>query len=64
MSNEKTFIFPFYIYDLQENTYSKLETLILELILTGLELPGSIFVIYDACLFRVKKMCSHKFALP
>ena len=36
MSDKKNFIFPFFQNDLQENTYSKLETLTLKLVSTDL----------------------------
>ena len=51
MSDEKSFIFPFFQYDLQENTYSKSETLTPELTPIGLELHGSISVSSEACAY-------------
>ena len=51
MSDKKSFIFLFFQNDLQENTYSKLEILTLELMPTSLELPGSISVSLEACCY-------------
>ena len=59
MSDKKSFIFPFFQNDLQENAYSKLETLTLELMPTGLELLGSISVSSEACKYSAKLVLRH-----